>query len=51
MVQSFADLSDPRQANNQRHKFVDILVIVICTAIGRADDWESVELFGQAKEK
>jgi predicted transposase YbfD/YdcC len=47
----FAELEDPRQAINQRHKFVDILVIAICAAICGADDWESVEMFGQAKEK
>lgn len=45
----FAELEDPRQAMNQRHKFIDILVIAICAAICGADDWESVELFGQSK--
>jgi predicted transposase YbfD/YdcC len=46
----FAELTDPRQAMNQRHKFIDILVIAICAAICGADDWEAVELFGQSKE-
>lgn len=45
----FADLEDPRQEMNQRHKFIDILVIAICAAICGADDWESVEMFGQSK--
>ena len=48
---AFAGLEDPRQAMNQRHKFVDVLVIAICAAICGADDWESVATFGQAKEK
>lgn len=47
----FAELTDPREAMNQRHKFIDIRVIAICAAICGADDWESVELFGQSKEK
>jgi predicted transposase YbfD/YdcC len=47
----FAELKDPRQAMNQLHKFIDILVIAICAAICGADDWEAVELFGEAKEQ
>lgn len=47
----FAELDDPRQEMNQRHKFIDILVIAICAAICGADDWESVEMFGQSKAK
>ena len=47
----FAELEDPREAMNQRHKFMELLVIAICAAICGADDWDSVELFGQSKEK
>jgi predicted transposase YbfD/YdcC len=47
----FAELEDPREAMNQRHKFIDILVIAICAAICGAEEWESVELFGQARPK
>ena len=47
----FAELEDPRDEMNQRHKFIDILVIAICAAICGAEDWESVEMFGQSKEK
>lgn len=47
----FAELEDPRAEMNQRHKFIDILVIAICAAICGAEDWESVEMFGQSKEK
>jgi predicted transposase YbfD/YdcC len=45
----FAELADPRETMNQRHKFIDILVIAICAAICGADDWEAVALFGQSK--
>ncbi len=45
----FSTLEDPRQAMNQRHQFVDMLVITICAVICGADDWVAVESFGQAK--
>ena len=50
VVSHFADLEDPRQRQNQEHKFIDILVITICAAICGADDWVAVEQFGQAKQ-
>ncbi len=34
---------------NQRHKFVEMLVITICAVICGADDWVAVESFGKAK--
>jgi predicted transposase YbfD/YdcC len=45
----FATLVDPRQAMNQEHLFIDILVIAICAIIAGADDWEAVADFGRAK--
>jgi predicted transposase YbfD/YdcC len=47
----FAEVKDPREAMNQRHKFIDMLVIAICAVICGADDWEAVAMFGRAKEK
>ena len=48
--QHFSDLMDPRrETKNQRHEFVDIVVIGLCGAIGGANDWTSVATFGQAK--
>lgn len=44
----FSDLEDPRESN-RRHLLLDILVIAICAAIGGADSWVDVELFGRAK--
>ena len=47
----FKSLTDPRRKTaNQRHKFVDILVIAICGIICGADSWVAVEKFGKAKE-
>ncbi len=45
----FSTLEDPRQAMNQDHKFMEILVIAICAVICGADDWVAVESFGKAK--
>ena len=51
LVSHFVELEDPRQRQNQEHKFIDILVIAICAAICGADDWVAVEQFGQAKQE
>jgi hypothetical protein len=47
----FSSLQDHRcQTANQRHNFIDVLVIAICGAICGADGWTAVELFGKAIE-
>lgn len=46
----FANLADPRVDRTKLHQLSDILVIAICAVICGADNWEEVELFGQAKE-
>lgn len=50
IAEHFWELEDPRRYN-RRHYLRDILVIAICAAIGGADGWEDVELFGKAKEE
>lgn len=50
IVAHFSVLEDPRRYN-RRHYLRDILVIAICAAIGGADGWEDVVLFGKTKEK
>jgi len=42
-------LKDPRVERTKRHSLLDIIVIAICAAICGADDWVSVERFGNAK--
>ena len=49
-VAYFSVLEDPRRYN-RRHYLRDILVIAICAAIGGADGWSDVALFGNAKVK
>lgn len=50
ITEYFTELEDPRRYN-RRHKLLDILVIAICAAIGGADGWEDIELFGETKEE
>jgi len=45
----FADLQDPRVERTKRHKLLDIVVLAICGVICGADDWVSIEEFGEAK--
>jgi predicted transposase YbfD/YdcC len=51
IANSFGELKDPRQAINQTHLFMDILVISICAIVCGADDWEAVADYGEAKEE
>jgi predicted transposase YbfD/YdcC len=46
----FANLDDPRIDRTKRHSLLDILVIAICAVICGADNWEEVQLFGEAKQ-
>lgn len=45
----FGDLKDPRVDRTKRHKLLDIVVITICGVVCGADDWVSIEEFGNAK--
>ena len=46
----FADLPDPRRAQGQRHKLIDILFIALCAVLCGADDFTEMEEVGHAKE-
>jgi predicted transposase YbfD/YdcC len=50
IMEHFADLPDPRQANGRRHLLSDIVTISICAVICGAEEWSALEEFGQAKE-
>jgi predicted transposase YbfD/YdcC len=45
----FADLQDPRVERTKRHKLLDIVVLAVCGVICGADDWVSIQEFGEAK--
>ena len=47
----FNSLPDPRRdPSNQRHKFIDIVVLGICGVICGADGGTAIAKFGKAKE-
>lgn len=50
IARHFANLKDPRMDRTKRHSLLDILVIAICAVICGADNWEEVQLFGEAKQ-
>ena len=45
----FATLTDPRVERCRVHALVEIVTIALCGVICGADDWVSVEAFGQEK--
>ncbi|HBY92532.1 MAG TPA: ISAs1 family transposase [Chloroflexi bacterium] len=51
LIEHFGSLEDPRIDRTKRHKLIDIVVIAICGAICGADDWVSIEAFGNAKRE
>jgi predicted transposase YbfD/YdcC len=46
----FATLTDPRVERCKVHLLVEIVTIALCGVICGADDWVSIEAFGQEKE-
>jgi predicted transposase YbfD/YdcC len=46
----FSKIEDPRVDRTKLHNLLDILVIAICAVICGADNWEEVQLFGDAKK-
>lgn len=50
-LESFSSLQDPRRTNrgNFMHKLSDILLLTISAVLCGADDWETVELFGNSQ--
>ena len=49
LMESFADMPDPRVVGRTDHHLLDILVLTVCAVVCGADDWESVEMWGEAK--
>lgn len=49
LLSHFADLPDPRVNRTKHHSLGNILTIAICAVIGGAEDWVSIEEFGNAK--
>ena len=49
LMESFSEMPDPRVVGRTDHHLVDILVLTVCAVLCGADDWESVEMWGEAK--
>jgi predicted transposase YbfD/YdcC len=49
LMESFADMPDPRVVGRTDHDLLDILVLTVCAVVCGADDWEAVEMWGEAK--
>lgn len=49
LMESFAAMPDPRVVGRTDHHLLDILVLTVCAVVCGADDWEAVEMWGQAK--
>ena len=49
LIESFSDMPDPRVVGRTDHHLLDILVLTECAVVCGADDWEAVEMRGEAK--
>jgi predicted transposase YbfD/YdcC len=49
ILERFSELADP-QEDNERHRLIDIITIVLCASICGAEKWDDIETFGRAKE-
>ncbi|MEO8837724.1 MAG: ISAs1 family transposase [Herbaspirillum sp.] len=49
LIESFSDMPDPRVVGRTDHRLLDILVLTVCAVLCGADDWEAVEMWGEAK--
>jgi len=50
LVDSFADVKDPRVERTREHPLINLIVIAICGAICGADSWVEIETFAEAKK-
>lgn len=50
LLEHIAIITDPRIERSKLHSIQDVIVIAVCGMICGADDWVSIEEFGQAKE-
>jgi predicted transposase YbfD/YdcC len=49
LIASLKDIPDPRVVGRTAHALLDILVLAVCAILAGADDWEAIELWGEAK--
>lgn len=49
IAEHFVDLEDPRMDRTKKHPLIYIVVVALCAAIGGADTWAGIELFGKSE--
>src|SRR3954454_20380856 len=49
LINTFAQLEDPRCDWRVEHKLLDILVIAVCAVLGEAESFEDIALYGRCK--
>ncbi len=50
IIKHFSSISDPRMERRKLHKLSDIFFITLCAVICGADNWVTIEIFGNAKK-
>ena len=50
LLDALIHISDPRGERNQRHPLMSIMVVAVCAVICGADNWVSIEAWGNAKK-
>ena len=51
LIGCMMDVSDPRRPYNQRHRFIDIIVITIMAIICGMDTWNEIEDWANSKKE
>jgi hypothetical protein len=49
--QHFGNLADPRVERTKKHPLINIIFIALCAVICGAEDWVSIQRFGEARRK
>src|SRR3954464_12009678 len=49
LINTFAQIEDPRCDWRVEHKLIDVLVIAVCAVIGEAESFEDIALYGRCK--
>lgn len=50
LKESFGEMRDPRVVGRTDHDLLDILVLTVCAVVCGADDWDAIEIWGEARQ-
>src|SRR5215212_10989077 len=51
LISAFETIEDPRCEWKVEHRLLDILVIAVCAALGEAESFEDIALYGRCKRR